>query len=494
MTRTWTRRGFLKALGLTAAATCSPRWLRAAGAGRKPNIVLIYTDDQGYQDVGCFGSPLIKTPNLDRMAAEGMKFTDFYSAASVCTPSRAALLTGCYPPRVGGLGVLFPRDNKGLNPKETTLADLLKGAGYATQCIGKWHLGHLPEFLPTSQGFDHYLGVPYSNDMWLAANMAFAADAKLGEGLTAETLRAGEKKRSQVPLLRDTEVVDYPVDQSTLTQRYTAEALRFIRAHASTGSAQAKPFFLYLAHTMPHVPLFASEKFKGTSKRGLYGDTIEEIDWCVGEILSTLKAAGLDDNTLVFYCSDNGPWLSKGKNGGCALPLRGGKFTTWEGGMREPTIMRWPGKIPAGKVCREVAGTIDMLPTVARLVGVDLPAGQAIDGKDIYPLMSAQVGATSPHEGYYYYRGSRLEAVRAGKWKLRVTQARRPRRKKGQPAPKIPPPKCELYDLRADISEKTNLADKNPDVVQRLVAMMQAFDKDLKAHRRPAGVASKKAT
>ena len=494
--KTMNRRGFLKALGFGAAALAAGPTLRhatgaaasgaAAGTAKKLNFVIIFTDDQGYQDVGCFGSPKIKTPNLDRMAAEGRRFTDFYSAASVCTPSRAALLTGCYPPRVGNLPVLFPQSKIGLNPQETTIAEVLKAKGYATGAIGKWHLGYQKQFLPTSNGFDSYLGVPYSNDMSLAANMTFAPDARLDEGMTPEGLQTPPKGRNQVPLLRDDKVVDYPVDQSTLTQRYTAEAIRLLNENKD------RPFFIYLAHTMPHVPLFASEKFKGTSARGLYGDTIEEIDWSVGEILKTIKKLGLDDNTLVFFCSDNGPWLSKGEHGGCALPLKAGKFTTWEGGMREPTIMRLPGKIPAGTECSEVAGTIDMLPTIAKLAGAKLPS-RVIDGKDIWPLMTAQAGAKSPHEAYFYYKGSKLEAVRQGKWKIRLVAQRPPKKKKTekadakkQAAPK-PAPGPELYDLAADIGETTNVAANNPDVVARLTEIALKFDAELKADARPPG-------
>lgn len=498
-----TRRGFLKALGFGATAVAiGPALGRAAlaalaadgaGAGgnggngaKKPNFVIIFTDDLGYQDVGCFGSPLIKTPNLDRMAAEGMKFTDFYSAASVCSPSRLALMTGCYPPRVGDLPVLFPASKIGLNPEETTIAEILKARGYATAAIGKWHLGYQKQFLPTSNGFDSYLGVPYSNDMTLAADMEFAPDARLEDGLTAEKLQAGEKRKSQVPLMRDEKVIDYPIDQNTLTQRYTAEAIRLLNLNKD------RPFFIYLAHTMPHVPLHASGKFKGKSERGLYGDTIEEIDWSVGEIFKTIKQLGLDDNTLVFFCSDNGPWLSQGANGGCALPLRDGKFTTWEGGMREPTIMRLPGKIPAGTVCSEVAGTIDMLPTIAKLAGAKLPA-RMIDGKDIWPLMTGQPGAKSPHEAYYYYRSGKLEALRQGKWKLRIAakpaapqkaakaDAKNDAKKKAEPAGP------ELYDLAADIGETTNLADKNPDVVAALAELARKFDAELKTNARPPG-------
>jgi arylsulfatase A len=479
------RRDFLKILGGGAVAMALPGDIRAADAktGPAPNFIVIFADDQGYQDMGCFGSPKIKTPNLDQMAREGMRFTDFYSACSVCSPSRAALLTGCYPPRVGLTRVLFPRDTVGLNPKETTIARLLKRRGYATACVGKWHMGHLRQFLPTNQGFDSYFGVPYSNDMTIARNMTAAVNAKLPEGMTAESMKTAPAKRSDVPLMRNTEVIEYPADQATLTKRYTTEAIKFITASNDKG----KPFFLYLPHTMPHIPLFASEKFKGTSARGLYGDVIEEMDWSVGEIRKTLKSLGIEKNTLVIYTSDNGPWLRMGKNGGCALPLRGGKFQTYEGGMREPTVMCWPGKIPAGKVCDQVASTIDILPTLGKLAGAKLP-DVTIDGKDIFPLISGQRGAKSPHEAYYFYRGTRLEAVRAGKWKYRLASPRKRKKGKKGEKPKIT---SELFDLRADISESKNLADQHPDIVKRLAAMMKKFDTDLKANQRPIGSVDK---
>ena len=449
------RRDFLKQMGAAAAVVAAPAVLAAKKTERKPpNFVLVFCDDQGYQDVGCFGSPKIKTPNLDKMAAEGMKFTDFYSAAPVCTPSRAALLTGCYAQRVSLPSVLFPNAKIGLNPKEATIASVLKSRGYATMCVGKWHLGHLEKFLPTSHGFDHYFGIPYSNDM---------------------------HHNGGVPLLRDTKIIERPVKQNDLTERYTAEVIKFITANKD------KPFFVYLPHTFPHVPLYVTKKFAGKSARGLYGDVIECIDWSTGEILKTLKTLGLDEDTLVIFTSDNGPWLSKGKNGGCALPLRGGKFTTFEGGMREPCIMRWPGRIPAGKVCGEIASTIDVLPTLARLAGGKLPADRVIDGKDIYPLMVGEAGAKTPHEAFYYYRGNRLEAVRSGKWKLHLGKTRRPRRKKGQPPAKPVRTGAQLYDLKADVSEKNNVAEKNPDVAKRLTAMAEEFAKELAANRREAG-------
>ncbi len=447
-----------------AAAAFSPLDASAGGNERLPNFVIIFTDDQGYQDIGCFGSPKIKTPNLDRMAGEGMKFTDFYSANAVCSASRAALLTCCYPPRVSISSVLFPRHKVGLHPDEITIADLLKQRGYATACIGKWHLGHKPEFLPTRQGFDSYYGIPYSNDMTIDPAMDLSDDCVLRQGMTAERIRQEKPKRNWVPLLRGAKVIEYPVDQSTLTKRYTDEAVQFIKTNRS------KPFLLYLPHTMPHIPLFASPQFKGSSARGLYGDTIEEIDWSTGQILETLKSLNLDEHTLVIYTSDNGPWKLSNGRGGNAEPLRGYKFQTYEGGMRVPCIMRWPGKIPAGKTCSEIAATIDMLPTLAKLAGAAAPSDRIIDGRDIWPLMSGTKGAKTPHDAYYYYRGTTLQAVRSGKWKLRLEKR-----------------KAELFDLHADVSEATNLADQKPDVAGMLKQRLAAFDQQLKANQRPAG-------
>ena len=370
---------------------------------KSPNFIIIFTDDQGFEDIGCFGSPKIKTPHLDKLAAEGRKFTSFYSANSVCSPSRASLLTGCYPVRVSIPGVLFPRHEIGLNPDEITIADLLKSKGYATSCIGKWHIGHKPKFLPTRQGFDSYYGIPYSNDMTIDPEANLAADIKLREGFTLERIRSEKPKKDFVPLMRNEEVIEYPCDQTTLTQRYTEEAVKFIEENKN------KPFFLYLPHTMPHIPLFASEKFKGKSERGLYGDTIEEIDWSVGEIMKALRDNNLDENTLVIYTSDNGPWKLKGGRGGSAHPLRGFKFQTYEGGMRVPCIMYWKGKVPAGSSCDEIAATIDLLPTIAGLSGAELPNDRAIDGKDIWPLIAGKKGAQTPHEIYFFYKGNKLE-------------------------------------------------------------------------------------
>ena len=434
---------------------------------KSPNFIIIFTDDQGFEDIGCFGSPKIKTPHLDKLAAEGRKFTSFYSANSVCSPSRASLLTGCYPVRVSIPGVLFPRHEIGLNPDEITIADLLKSKGYATSCIGKWHIGHKPKFLPTRQGFDSYYGIPYSNDMTIDPEANLAADIKLREGFTLERIRSEKPKKDFVPLMRNEEVIEYPCDQTTLTQRYTEEAVKFIEENKN------KPFFLYLPHTMPHIPLFASEKFKGKSERGLYGDTIEEIDWSVGEIMKALRDNNLDENTLVIYTSDNGPWKLKGGRGGSAHPLRGFKFQTYEGGMRVPCIMYWKGKVPAGSSCDEIAATIDLLPTIAGLSGAELPNDRAIDGKDIWPLITGKKGAQTPHEIYFFYKGNKLESARQGKWKLRRSG------KKSQPV--------ELYDLASDISESKNLAKENAILVNEMIKKMNLFDEKLKKNQRPAG-------
>ena len=434
---------------------------------KSPNFIIIFTDDQGFEDIGCFGSPKIKTPHLDKLAAEGRKFTSFYSANSVCSPSRASLLTGCYPVRVSIPGVLFPRHEIGLNPDEITIADLLKSKGYATSCIGKWHIGHKPKFLPTRQGFDSYYGIPYSNDMTIDPEANLAADIKLREGFTLDRIRNEKPKKDFVPLMRNEEVIEYPCDQTTLTQRYTEEAVKFIEENKN------KPFFLYLPHTMPHIPLFASEKFKGKSERGLYGDTIEEIDWSVGEIMKSLRDNNLDENTLVIYTSDNGPWKLKGGRGGSAHPLRGFKFQTYEGGMRVPCIMHWKGKVPAGSSCDEIAATIDLLPTIAGLSGAALPNDRTIDGKDIWPLIAGKKGAQTPHEIYFFYKGNKLESARQGKWKLRRSG------KKSQPV--------ELYDLASDISESKNLAKENEILVNEMINKMNLFDEKLKKNQRPAG-------
>jgi arylsulfatase A-like enzyme len=444
----YNRRDFLKTLGLCGAALtlpgCKSALKKSSCSSPKPNFVIIFTDDQGFQDVGCFGSPLIKTPNLDRMAAEGMKFVDFYAAASVCSPSRAALLTGCYPQRVSIPGVLFPDDKIGLNPQEITIADTLKEQGYATACIGKWHLGHLKPFLPTKHGFDYYFGIPYSNDMK-------PRDKKT------------KRKFPPLPLIENEEAIEVDPDQSQLTKRYTEKAVEFIKQNKD------KPFFLYLPHTMPHVPLYASENFKGKSNRGLYGDVIGEIDQSTGKVLKTLKQLGIDEQTVVVFTSDNGPWLSKGENGGSAMPLRAGKMTTYEGGMREPCIMRWPGKIPAGSVCSEIATTMDIYPTFAKLAGAKIPKDRVIDGKDILPLMTTP-DAKTPHKEFFYYHIQNLQAVRSGHWKLILPHPDRRTKKTVATA---------LYNLKDDIRERNDVSAQHPDIVKRLTKAAQKMRAEL---------------
>ncbi|MEP3836184.1 MAG: sulfatase [Algibacter sp.] len=428
----------------------------------KPNIIIVFTDDQGYQDVGVFGSPLIKTPNLDNMASNGIMFTDFYAASSVCSPSRAALLTGSYPNRVGVPQVLWPNLPGGLSNEEQTIADMLKKQNYATGCIGKWHLGDQQQYLPTSQGFDRYYGIPFSNDMSVNPKSKVSKKAVFREGMTMDSLREIKWRGSRVPLFKQDEVVEYPVDQSTITKRYTEQAIQFIEEN------KEEPFFLYLAHSMPHVPLYASSQFKGKSARGLYGDAVEEIDWSVGEILKTLKAQGIDENTLVIFTSDNGPWTSKGDEGGSALPLRGQKHETFEGGFRVPMIAQWTGKIQPSKVTSQVASTMDILPTVAYLTGADLPE-KKIDGKNIWPLLSGKNNKKSPYnkEGFYYYLDFTLEAVRKGDWKLRIMDDN-----------------VALYNLKDDIAEQDNLALAHPKKVKKLKKMMLKFDEELQENKR----------
>jgi len=412
-------------------------------AAEKPNVIVIFCDDLGYGDLGCFGSTKIRTPAVDRMAEEGIRLTSFYSTSGVCSPSRSSLMTGCYPRRVNlhqndrNLCVLFAADHKGLNPRETTVAEVMKRQGYATKCIGKWHLGDQPEFLPTRQGFDSYFGIPYSNDM-------------------------GSKK-IPLPLLRDDKVHEAPVSQVTLTKRYTEEAIGFIEANRN------KPFFLYLPHTFPHVPLFASEAFAGKSQGGKYGDAVEEIDWSTGEILGALKRLDLDDRTLVVFTSDNG--ASTGSN----LPLRGKKGSTDEGGMRVPCVVRWPGKIAPGTTCDAVTSTIDLLPSLAALVGAKLPEGRILDGRDIGPLLAGEKDAVSPHEAFYYYQMDQLQAVRSGKWKLCLAMEDK-KKNWGKPLGKSP---LKLFDLDADIHEDNDLSAQNPEVVKRLQALADAAREDL---------------
>lgn len=431
----------------------------AAAAERPPNFVIVFTDDQGYADVGCFGAQGFTTPHLDRMAAEGIRFTDFYVAQAVCGASRAALLTGCYPNRLGLLGAPGPNATHGLHADEMTIAEVLKTRGYATAMFGKWHVGHREPFLPVQHGFDTYFGLPYSNDMW-----PFHPTAKFPD----------------LPLIEGKQVVNPRVtaeDQTHLTTWYTERAVQFVQQNKD------RPFLLYVAHAMPHVPLHVSPRFRGKSAQGLYGDVIMELDWSVGQILEALRQHELDDRTLVLFTTDNGPWLSYGHHAGSATPLREGKGTAWEGGVRVPCIMRWPGHIKAGAVCRELAATIDVLPTLAKLAGAALPP-KKIDGRDIWPLMSGDPAARTPHAAYYYYWGQELHAVRSGTWKLHFPHPYRsltgPPGQDGQPGG-YSQRRCglELYDLAGDVSETRDVAAQQPDVVARLTALAETMRDDL---------------
>ncbi|HWD90775.1 MAG TPA: sulfatase [Verrucomicrobiae bacterium] len=432
-----------------------------------PNIVIIYIDDMGYADIGPFGAKGYSTPNLDRMAAEGMKFTSFYSAQPICSASRSSLMTGCYANRVGFSGALMPHNKWGISSNEMTIAQVCKQKGYATAAFGKWHLGDAIRFLPLQHGFDEYFGLPYSNDM--TPHPRWQGDSQ-------------EQPFIKLPLINQNTVVNPDVDdaaQDMLTTWYTEHAVSFIHRHKD------RPFFLYVPHAMVHVPLHVSDKFRGKTERGLFGDVVEELDWSVGQILAAIKEDGLDNNTLVMFCSDNGPWLAYGDHAGSAYPLREGKGTSWDGGVREPTLMRWPGRIPAGRVCDAPLCTIDMLPTIASLIGAPLPPHK-IDGLDISRVMLGQT-SQSPHDVlYFYYHLNDLEALRSGKWKLELARQYRsldgkPGGKGGRPAPysqlKIPQP--ELYDLDVDPGEQNDVAAGNPEVMKKLVAYAEQAREDL---------------
>jgi len=441
-----------------------------AFAADRPNFIVINIDDLGYADIGPFGSTKNRTPHLDRMAREGRKLTSFY-AAPVCSPSRASLMTGCYPKRALPIpGVLFPAGAVGLHPDERTVAELLKDAGYATACIGKWHLGDQPEFLPTRQGFDHYLGIPYSNDMGPVGDGSKSdLGAKLPEAKLANLTgndEAGLRGQSQppLPLLENERVIARvkPDEQQAIVETYTTAALKFIQSNRD------KPFFLYLPHTAVHFPLYPGKQWAGKSPHGYYSDWVEEVDWSVGRVLDTLRELKLDSKTLVIFTSDNG-----GTTRGLNTPLRGHKASTWEGGMRVPTIAWWPGKIPAGTSQDGICGMFDILPTFAKLAGGKVPADRKLDGADIWPLLAGAAGAKSPHETFYYFRGLRLEAVRHGDWKLRLAGVDAGgKNKKAAPGP-------QLFNLAKDIGESTNVADANPDIVRRLQTLADAMKDDL---------------
>jgi len=435
-----------------------------------PNIVIIYPDDMGYGDPGVFGGRGYKTPNIDRLAQEGRRFTDFYVAQPVCSASRTALLTGCYPNRLGIHGALGPRDKVGISDQEVTLAEICRSRGYATGIFGKWHLGCQEQFLPLQHGFDEFYGIPYSNDMWpFHPEFANRGNDEKKKGFPTLPLYDGNK-------VVNAEVT--PEDQKVFTTEFTRRAIQFIERHKD------RPFFLYLPHPQPHVPLFVSDKFRGKSERGLYGDVMMEIDWSVGEVISALKRNGVDQKTLVIFATDNGPWLSYGDHAGTTAGLREGKGTTFEGGVRVPCIMKWPGQLPAGSICHEPMMTIDLLPTIAAIIGAPLP-DHKIDGLNAWPVVMGEANAKCPHAAYFfYYHVNDLEAMRSGRWKLHFPHEFRTLvgkgGKNGQPAAyRQATIGLELFDLEQDPRETSNVASKHPEVVERLRRLADDMREDL---------------
>lgn len=415
-----------------------------------PNFIIIFADDLGYGDLGCYGHPTIRTPNLDRMASNGIRLTQFYVAAPVSSPSRAALLTGCYPKRVGlHKHVLFPHSETGINKNEFTIAELLKQKNYNTACIGKWHLGHQERFLPENHGFDYYFGLPFSNDMSKAY----------------QNSRGNEKYEYLLPVIQGSDTLELDPDQTTLTKRLTNEALKFINRNKD------EPFFLYFPHPMPHIPIYSSKDFEGKSLRGKYGDVIEEIDWSVGEIITLLEELNISSNTFILFTSDNGPWLPYKTHGGSAGLLRDGKGTTYEGGMREPCIIKWPAKIPAGKICTQVLSTMDILPTISNITGIPLSGKNEIDGIDITnQLFSPEENIIKNRLLFYYTSRGFIEGVRKGKWKLLVKKNSK-----------------ELFNLNEDPGEKYNLVKEFPGIAEELHTLMLGFDKQIEKEARPIG-------
>ena len=443
-----------------------------ADTSQRPNVVVIFIDDMGYNDIGPFGVEGIDTPHLDAMAADGMKFTDFVASSAVCSASRASLLTGCYNRRLSISGAFGPGSKNGIHENEMTLAELCKQKNYATAIFGKWHLGDHKKFLPLQHGFDEFYGLPYSNDMW-----------PYHPGVRHLPMAERIKRWPHLPLIEGNEIINpqvTPEDQERLTTEYTEHAVDFINRQAK----QDKPFFLYVPHSMVHVPLYVSEKFQGKSTRGLFGDVVMEVDWSVGQINEALRKNKIDGNTLVVFTSDNGPWLSYGDHAGTTT-LREGKGTMFEGGYREPTIMRWPGKIPAGTTCDKLASTIDILPTVAALIGADLP-DHTIDGKDIRALMFGEPGVESPHAAFYcYYQRGQLQAVRNDRWKLHFPHSYRTLDGGAGGTEGIPSAYKSakigraLYDLDSDVREATNVIDQHPEIVAMLDAHAQRARDDL---------------
>ena len=461
---------FLFALSLFFVGSCKPKV--AEEKKPAPNVVIVFTDDQGYQDLSCFGSPNIYTPHLDQIAADGLRLTNFYAAQAVCSASRAALLSGCYPNRIGIKGALFPKSKIGINPMETTLAEMLQEQGYKTGIFGKWHLGHLPKFLPNNHGFDEFMGIPYSNDMWPVDY----------EGNQVDKNHPKAKRYPQLPFFKNFDVVKEIKtieDQAQLTTELTEAAVDFIERNKDN------PFFLYVPHPMPHTPIAVSDKFKGKSGQGRYGDVIMEIDWSVGQIMNKLKEHQLDKNTIFIFTSDNGPWLNFGNHAGSASPLREGKGTAWEGGQREPCVVSYPNGIEGGRVIDTPMMTIDLLPTIAEITGAKLPELK-IDGKSVWDIWTGKSNK-SPHDAYFfYYKSNELHGVRYNDWKLYFPHTYRSLN--GREGGKDGYPvnydmneidEIELYDLNNDISESKNVADQHPKIVLEIKSLADEMRKKL---------------
>lgn len=442
----------------------------------KPNVIIILNDDQGYSDLSCYGAKDIYTPNIDKLADTGIKFTDFYVASSVSSASRASLLTGCYPQRVGVRGVFFPTSNNGLSPEYMTIAEMLKEVGYSTAAVGKWHLGDNSKFLPTNQGFDSYYGIPYSNDMYPSKLIPYDEKCLFRDGYSEEKIKEEFAKsgnlrpanmQNKVPLVRNTKCIEFPCDQSTITERYADEGIKFIKESVKSET----PFFLYLANSMPHIPIYVSDKFKGSSTRGLYGDAIQEIDYNVGRIISVLEDLDIRKNTIIVILSDNGPWLAVGKDAGSSLPLFEGKFTSFEGGFRVPAIISWPSVLQGGQICREVVSSMDIFPTLAYLVGGKTPQYE-LDGKNIFELLNNPT-LRSPHEDYYMVYDA--AAIRSGNWKFHaegmVYQVKKTARDEKGPA---------LYNLKNDIGETVNLINTYPELADSMNVKLENYRKNIK--------------
>lgn len=464
---------------------CNAQKLKPAAS--LPNVVLIYMDDMGYGDVAAYGGIDYTTPNIDKLAAEGMRFTNFYAAQPICTASRAALLTGCYPNRIGFFGAFQPNSPIGISDQEETIAEVLKKKGYATAIVGKWHLGDAKKFLPLQHGFDEYFGLPYSNDMW-PVNF---------DGTPADSGNMRKFTKPPLPLIEGNEPIRYLrtlKDQDMLTTLYTEKSVSFINRHKN------KPFFLYLAHSMVHVPLAVSDKFRGKSKQGLFGDVMMEVDWSVGEVMKTLKDNGIEKNTVVIFTSDNGPWLAFGNHAGSTGGFREGKTTTWEGGMREPAIIRWPGVVPSGTICNKLASNIDILPTLAAITKADLPPNK-IDGVNILPLLKGEANAEPRDHLFYYFAKNSLEAVRQGRWKLVLPhryesyENELPGKDGFRGKDHNSSTGLALYDLRRDPGERYDVKAQKPDVVETLQLLAEKAREDLGddltkrpgKNRRPAG-------